>query len=99
MSRVPVAPSLFGRPARDVEPGLYVWVRDGAVQLIREPLAVDVPAGNAAVATSERIDLLDVVPNFMRFDPTPRPFPAFGGATADAFRAPDGSMLNVCTVR
>lgn len=89
----------FGGAEKAVEEGLYVWVRDGAVQVAKDNQAVDVGAGNAAVATKDSVRLLDVVPNFLRFDSTPRPFPALGETKVDAFRAADGALLNMCTVR
>lgn len=81
------------------ESGLYVWVRDGAVQLAKDDKSVDVTAGNAAVATRDKITLLDAVPNFLRFDPTPRPAPGSGGLVIDNFRSKDGAILNMCTIR
>jgi hypothetical protein len=53
---------------------------------------MDVTAGNAAVATADKIVALDAVPNFMRFDQTPLPANGTGSLVADAFRAPDGSF-------
>lgn len=98
MQDIKVDPSMFGGMRTDIDAGLYVWVRDGAVQLAKDGKAVDVPAGNAAVATKDAIQLLDAVPNFLRFDPTPRPLPV-GLGVADAFRAGDGALLNMCTIR
>jgi len=97
--RVKVDPSLFDRDPKGIAAGLYVWVRDGAVSLDKEGKTVEVPAGNAAVATKDKVELLDTVPNFLRFDPTPRPIRSTGGAAADAFRAPDGSVSGMCAVR
>jgi hypothetical protein len=99
ISSVKVDPDLFRETSKPVDQGLYVWVRDGAVQLAKDDQSVDVSAGNAAVATKDRVRLLDVVPNFLRFDSTPRPFPALGETKVDAFRAADGALLNMCTVR
>src|SRR6185503_9325109 len=56
-----------------VEQGLYVWVRDGTVVLEKDGRSVEVPKGSAALAGAERLALLDRVPDFMRFDGTPRP--------------------------
>lgn len=81
------------------ESGLYVWVRDGAVLLANAGQLVEVVAGHSAIATQDRIALLDVVPNFLRFDPTPRPAPSGGGLVIDTFRASDGAILNMCTIR
>jgi len=87
-----------GSTEKPVEQGLYVWVRDGAVRVTKDTESVDVAAGNAAVVT-DRVRLLDVVPNFMRFDGTPRPLPSGSGSVFDAFRAGDGSILNMCSIR
>ncbi len=89
---VKVDTDLFRGGKNTVDPGLYVWVRDGTIQLARDTQSVDVPAGNAAVATADKIVLLDVVPNFMRFDQTPLPTDGTGSEVADAFRAADGSF-------
>jgi hypothetical protein len=94
-----VDPNLFGGDRKAIDEGLYVWVRDGAVQLAKDGQAVDVSAGNAAVATKDKIQLLDTVPNFMRFDGTPRPLPGGSGGVIDTFRAGDGSILNMCSIR
>jgi hypothetical protein len=91
--------ALFDPGPKLVETGLYVWVREGAIQLEQGGQAVDVAAGGAAVATADRVVLLDSVPNFMRFDRTPRPLPAGGVRVADAFVAADGSQSSMCTVR
>ena len=99
MPVVKVDPDLFRETSKPVEEGLYVWVRDGAVQLAKDDKSIDVPAGNAAVATKDKITLLDVVPNFLRFDPTPRPAPSGGGLVIDNFRSKDGAILNMCTIR
>lgn len=94
---VPFDPSIFEPLAPDYEPGLYVWVRDGIVQLEKPPQTLDVMAGGAAVATDLLLVPLDAVPNFMRFDPTPRPDRAGAGFILPAFRAPDRSISNMCT--
>lgn len=60
------------------------------------PQAIDITAGNAAVATRERVIPLPTVPSFMRFDPTPLPQRASIGYVLPAFRAPDRSISNVC---
>lgn len=89
---------LFRDTAKTVEQGLYVWVRDGAVRVTKDAESVDVAAGNAAVVT-DRVRLLDVVPNFMRFDGTPRPLPSGSGSVIDTFRAGDGAILNMCSIK
>jgi hypothetical protein len=89
---VRVDPKLFNPESARIERGLYVWVREGAVQLEREGRAIEVGAGGAAVATAERIALLDAVPGFMRFDPTPRPQPAGAAQVLPAFLSSDGSI-------
>jgi hypothetical protein len=96
---VKVDPDLFRDNGKAVDEGLYVWVRDGAVQVARGDQLVDVGAGNAAVATKDGVRLLDTVPNFMRFDGTPRPLPGGSGSVIDTFRAGDGSILNMCSIR
>lgn len=95
---IKIAPDLFSNNQKFVEQGLYVWVRDGAVRVTKNTESVDVEAGNAAVVT-DRVRLLDVVPNFMRFDGTPRPLPSGSGSVFDAFRAGDGSILNMCSIK
>jgi ferric-dicitrate binding protein FerR (iron transport regulator) len=93
---VNVDPSTFGQTREGVENGLYVWVRDGLVTMDKDNRTVEVQAGSAALATRERLSVLDIVPNFMRFDTTPRPIP--GGATFQIpyFRARDGSIVGMC---
>jgi hypothetical protein len=86
-----------GEPA--VQPGLYVWVREGAVQFERDGRTFAIGAGSAALATTDSLVQLDAVPNFMRFDPTPRPAPAGGQRVSDVFVAPDGSQSLMCKVR
>ncbi|MBX9903668.1 MAG: FecR domain-containing protein [Burkholderiales bacterium] len=95
---VKVDPDLFKSADKAVDEGLYVWVRDGAVRVTKDAESVDVAAGNAAVVT-DHVRLLDVVPNFMRFDGTPRPLPSGSGSVIDTFRAGDGAILNMCSVR
>ncbi len=96
-----IDPTSIGPRAGDraVTPGLYVWVRDGAVQVTSETQAVDVPSGAAVRATRDAVALLDTVPGFLRFDTTPRPAPAGGGSLIDNFRATDGSTQHMCRVR
>lgn len=94
---VNVDPSTFGQQGADYEPGLYVWVREGVVVLGKDREAFEIKAGNAALATPDRLALLDAVPNFMRFDPTPRfPGGASTGFVPRAFKAPDGSISRTC---
>lgn len=95
---VKLEPDSFTGGNKSAEPGLYVWVRDGAVQMTKDDRVVDVSAGNAAVATQDRVRLLDAVPNFMRFDPTPLPNLSLT-AKLDAFRLPDGALQNMCVIR
>jgi hypothetical protein len=84
--------------AAPAEPGLYIWVHEGAVVLDKDQKTVQVPAGQAALATRERLALLDLVPNFMRSDATPRPNAAGGpaGLLLPFFRRPDGSVVGMC---
>lgn len=94
---VNIDPSTFGDPGQDVAPGLYVWVREGLVVLGQGKEAFEIKAGNAALATGAKLALLDTVPNFMRFDPTPRfPGGAHTGNVPRAFRSSDGSVSNTC---
>lgn len=60
------------------------------------PQAIDITAGQAAVATRERVIPLPAIPNFMRFDPTPLPQRASIGYVLPAFRAPDRSISTTC---
>ena len=94
---VNVDPATFGE-AGPSEQGLYVWVRDGAVVLDKDKQTIEVPAGQAALATREKFFQLNAVPNFMRFDQTPRPnFQRTGGAyQLPFFRRPDGSVMGMC---
>jgi hypothetical protein len=94
-----VAPAGTAETGTANEPGLYVWVRDGTVQLAKDGQTVDVAAGNAAVATKDRIALLDAVPNFLRFDPTPVPAQGAVDQVAEIFRAGDGSLFGSCKVQ
>jgi len=96
---IKAADNVFGSTDKAVEEGLYVWVRDGAVRVTKDADSVDVAAGNAAVATKDGVRLLDVVPNFLRFDGTPRPLPGGSGSVFDTFRTGDGSILNMCSIR
>jgi hypothetical protein len=86
-----------GGQARAAEPGLYVWVRDGAVQMDKGGQSMDVGAGSAGFANADSLVMLDGVPGFMRFDATPRPAPAGTEGTSDAFRAADGSVQDMCS--
>jgi hypothetical protein len=90
--RVQVDPALFGGGTSGVEQGLYVWVRDGAVVLEDGGRVVHVAAGNAALATRERVTLLDYVPAFMRVDRTPLPDPAGARVLPPSFVGRDGSI-------
>ena len=93
---IQIDPATFGRPSQGVENGLYVWVRDGAVTLDQDNRTVEVKAGSAALATPERLTVLDIVPNFLRFDTTPRPNPAGATFQIPYFRARDGSVVGMC---
>jgi ferric-dicitrate binding protein FerR (iron transport regulator) len=93
---VQVDPSTFGDTSKGVENGLYVWVRDGAVTLDKDNRTVEVKAGSAALATRVRLTVLDFVPNFLRFDMTPRPNPAGATFQIPYFRARDGSVVGMC---
>lgn len=97
--QVNVAPGTFGELGESPGEGLYVWVRDGAVTLGTGPDLLEVTAGNAIRATNSGITRLQSVPNFMRFDPTPRPGATTLGAALPFFRAPDGSVLNMCSAK
>lgn len=92
---VNIDPSTFGQQSPPPERGLYVWVRDGAVTLGTGGQVVELKAGNAARITN-RIALLDSIPNFMRFDFTPRPGGIIPQQVPRFFRAPDGSVSRVC---
>lgn len=92
---VNVDPSTFGQQGAPPERGLYVWVRDGAVTLGTGGQVVELKAGNAARITN-RIAVLDSIPNFMRFDFTPRPGGTIPQQVPRFFRAPDGSVSRVC---
>lgn len=86
-----IDPSTFGS-GTDTEDGLYVWVRDGLVELGD----LKIPAGFAGVANKNGLRLLDSVPNFFRFDLTPPPGLQPGPFMLRIFRGPDGSTLNMC---
>jgi hypothetical protein len=90
----------FGAAGGGVERGLYVWVRDGAVVLDKDSQTLEIPAGGAALATRDKLSALGTIPNFMRFDPTPRPnlpIPSRTGFQLPVFKAPDGSTVGLCT--
>ena len=55
-------------------------------------------AGQAALATRDRFFQLNAVPNFMRFDQTPRPNlqRTGSGYQLPFFRKPDGSVMGMC---
>lgn len=93
--------SLFGDEAPKSEPGLYVWVREGAVALTRDGETLNVGAGEAAVVTKDKAARLEAVPNFMRFDRTPTPQGAAPqtNAALPAFRAPDAAVSAGCAVK
>lgn len=95
---VSVDPATFGTGA-PVEEGLYVWVRDGAVTLGSGPELIEVKAGSAVRTGSAGAVLLPAVPNFMRFDLTPRPGLPNPGTILPFFRASDGSITNMCGAR
>jgi hypothetical protein len=88
--------STFGRDGPPVERGLYVWVRDGAVSLGTGEDTIDLKAGSAARIGGTRITVLDAVPNFMRFDLTPRPGLPSSAQVLRFFRASDGSITRMC---
>jgi hypothetical protein len=96
--QVNVDPATFGGPGAGVERGVYVWVRNGAVVVDKDNQSLVVPAGGAALATSDKVAALGTIPNFMRFDPTPRPnFPIpRTGFQLPVFKAPDGSTVGLC---
>ena len=95
---VSVDPATFGTGA-PVEEGLYVWVRDGAVTLGSGPELIEVKAGSAVRTGSAGAVFLPAVPNFMRFDLTPRPGLPNPGTILPFFRASDGSITNMCGAR
>jgi hypothetical protein len=96
---VSVDPATFGQTGAPVEEGLYVWVRDGAVTLGTGPELIEVKAGSAVRTGSGGVALLPAVPNFMRFDLTPRPGLPNPGTILPFFRASDGSITNMCGAR
>jgi hypothetical protein len=57
---------------------------------------VEVKAGNAIRAAGRIITPLPAVPNFMRFDLTPRPGLPAVSAVLPFFRGSDGSIVNLC---
>lgn len=91
-----VDPSPPGTEPNAIDAGLYVWVRDGAVQLSNGAQAVDVPAGSAAVVKGEQFALLDEVPKFMRLDSTPRPMPGGAEYVLPPFVLKDGTIIGSC---
>jgi hypothetical protein len=96
---VSVDPTTFGTTGAPVEQGLYVWVRDGAVTLGSGADVIEVKAGSAIRAGGGAFALLPAVPNFMRFDLTPRPGLPNVGNVLPFFRASDGSITNMCGAR
>ena len=75
-------------------------MRDGAVVVSKDDgRSVDVPSGKAAIATTEKLELLDKIPDFMLFDKTPLPTKDLEKFVPDVFRDKDGTLLNMCTVR
>ncbi len=90
-----IDPSTFGPQGPPPERGLYVWVRDGAVTLGTGGQVIELKAGNAARIT-DRIAMLGAIPNFMRFDFTPRPGALIPPQVPRFFRAPDGSVTGIC---
>jgi hypothetical protein len=95
--RLNVDPGMFGKVAK-AAPGLYVWVREGAVTLARDGQVAIVGAGESMRVDEAGMSPLEAVPNFMRFDTTP--FPAASGlsATHTAFMTRDGSLYEGCSV-
>lgn len=92
---VSIDPSTFGQQGPPPERGLYVWVRDGAVTLGSGGQVVELKAGSAARIT-DKIAMLGAIPNFMRFDFTPRPGGTIPPQIPRFFRAPDGSVTGMC---
>jgi hypothetical protein len=90
------AEKLFSEQADEVDPGLYVWAQDGSVTVATNGSTASASAGGAVVATSDSVEQLDEVPNFMRFDTTPPPALPTGIAIPDAFRSRDGSIQLSC---
>lgn len=97
--QVQVDPGLLGGGEKPVKPGLYVWVRDGAITLNRSGSAVEVAAGNAVVVTADQVAQLDYVPNFLRFDQTPQPGEPFKGFVLPPFVMNDGSVAGSCSAK
>jgi hypothetical protein len=75
--RVPVGlQDLFGAQTGEPgTPGLYVFVRDGHVSLLRDGQTLDLGGGEAGYADPTGILLTRLVtpPTFLEFDPYPRP--------------------------
>ena len=90
-----IDPSTFGPQTLPPEQGLYVWVRQGAVTLAQGGQVVELKQGSAA-RVGDKIVMLGSVPNFMRFDFTPRPGGAIPPQVPRMFRAPDGSITGMC---
>lgn len=90
-----IDPGTFDPKGAVPERGLYVWVRDGAVTLAQGGQVVELKAGSAARVT-DRIATLGNIPNFMRFDFTPRPGASIPQQIPRFFRAPDGSITGMC---
>ncbi len=85
-------------PADSTEPGLYTWVRDGAITLEKDGTMIEVTAGSAALAGQTVLRLLASVPNFLRLDPTPLPDPD-SLRRVSIFTAPDGTTFGSCRVQ
>ena len=94
LDRVSVDPATFGAAA-PVDEGLYVWVRSGAVALQIAGEVIEVKAGGAA-RVGNTIEVLKTIPNFMRFDLTPRPGTMDLQNVPRFFRASDGSIRRMC---
>jgi hypothetical protein len=95
---VNVDPSaLPGQSESAPEPGLYVWVRQGLVTMGQGSQEFNIQAGNAAIATGNKLALLNSVPGFMLNDPTPRFMrDTQASFVPRAFKAPDGSISRTC---
>lgn len=71
-------------------------MREGAVTLGGTGgQVVELKAGSAARIT-DRIAMLGAIPNFMRFDFTPRPGALMPPHVPRFFRAPNGSLTGMC---
>ena len=100
LGHVTVDPATFGQGGPPPEEGLYVWVREGAVTLGTGPQLVEVTAGNAIRAGGTgAIVRLPAIPNFMRFDLTPRPGLPNVGNVLPFFRASDGAIVGMCSAK